>query len=182
MINSYNASKRGEMNVEGVPDAKLLKKKWKYYEGYFKTFPAVIRIAEMIFMLIAFSMSCVAHSLIAKGGPWLVIVTIVTFMTSFLFMIFHLFLLHRFLVAPWTLIVSIPFERTFIFQEFITDFIVCILIFSSGVLSAAHSHTNSVLIAQTVFMFLALALYVIDGLVAFKIVMAGKYYERINET
>ncbi|KAG5444089.1 hypothetical protein CSKR_104221 [Clonorchis sinensis] len=170
MINSYNASKRGEMNVEGVPDAKLLKKKWKYYEGYFKTFPAVIRIAEMIFMLIAFSMSCVAHSLIAKGGPWLVIVTIVTFMTSFLFMIFHLFLLHRFLVAPWTLI------------EFITDFIVCILIFSSGVLSAAHSHTNSVLIAQTVFMFLALALYVIDGLVAFKIVMAGKYYERINET
>ncbi|TGZ63934.1 hypothetical protein CRM22_006636 [Opisthorchis felineus] len=170
MINSLNGSKRVEMNVEGLPDAMILKKRWKYYEGYFKTFPAVIRIAEMIFMLIAFSMSCVANTLIAKGGPWLVIVTIVTFMTSFLFMIFHLFLLHRFLVVPWTLI------------EFITDFIICILIFSSGVLSAAHSHTNSVLIAQTVFMFLALALYVIDGLVAFKIVMAGKYYERINET
>ncbi|KAA3670103.1 uncharacterized protein DEA37_0000623 [Paragonimus westermani] len=112
--------------------------KWIYYENYFKTFPAIIRIAEVVLMFVAFSISCIDKKLLTTGGSWLVLTTVISLLTSLMFIIFHLFFLHRFLVAPWALI------------EFITGVFICTLIFSSGVLSAAYSHVGFIVIAQTV--------------------------------
>ncbi|KAF5403523.1 hypothetical protein PHET_02687 [Paragonimus heterotremus] len=112
--------------------------KWIYYENYFKTFPAIIRIAEVVLMFVAFSISCIDKKLLVSGGSWLVLTTVISLLTSVVFIIFHLFFLHRFLVVPWVLI------------EFVTGVFICILIFSSGVLSAAYSHIGFIVIAQTI--------------------------------
>ncbi|RTG88774.1 uncharacterized protein DC041_0002488 [Schistosoma bovis] len=76
--------------------------------------------------------------------------------------------------------------------------VVCILVFSNGVLSAAYSHLSGIIIAETsvniqlfqvtgllirdlvlfqIFTFMALAIYTVDSLVAFKIFTAGRYYD-----
>ncbi|TPP63644.1 hypothetical protein FGIG_05743 [Fasciola gigantica] len=141
------------------------KRQWSYFEGYFKTFPAIIRMVEIGLMFVAFIMSCVDKTFLSVGGSWLVVTNVLSLFISIFFLVFHLFLLHRFVLAPWTLI------------EFTSGVLVCILIFSSGVLSAAYSHIGAIVIAQTVFLFLSLAVYIVDGLVSFKVLLAGRYYD-----
>ncbi|CAH8469583.1 unnamed protein product [Dicrocoelium dendriticum] len=140
-------------------------RRWAVFQNYFKTFPAIIRVTEIIFMLTLFGISCVEKKFLATGGSWMVITVVLACLSSLCFLLFHWFLLHRFVAAPWTLI------------EFLVAVTICLLIFSSGVLSAAYSHIGSVMIAQTVLLFLALAVYMVNALITFKILMAGRYYE-----
>ncbi|CAL8087674.1 unnamed protein product [Calicophoron daubneyi] len=141
------------------------KRKLKYYENYVRTFPGIIRMLELAFMLVAFFLSSADKTSLSKGGSWLVVTTLLSLFVSFFFLLFHLFLAHRFWVAPWALI------------EFGVGVIICVFLFSGGVLSAAYSHHGASMIALTVILFLALAVYIVDGLIAFKILMAGRYYE-----
>ncbi|CAH8568748.1 unnamed protein product [Schistosoma turkestanicum] len=111
---------------------------WKCYQGYFRTFPALIKICELLCVFIAFTISFLDKKFLLVGGSWLTVTTALSFIVTAFFIVFHLFLLHRFIAAPWCLI------------ELIAYVIVCILVFSNGVLSAAYSHLSGVIIAETV--------------------------------
>ncbi|KAA0195600.1 hypothetical protein FBUS_05344 [Fasciolopsis buskii] len=167
----------GVMGNESLHRRHSPKRQWSYFQGYLKTFPAIIRMVEIGLMFVAFFMSCVDKTFLSVGGSWLIVTNVLSLLVSVFFFVFHLFLLHRFMFAPWTLIVSEMVGFSILFQEFISGVLVCILIFSSGVLSAAYSHIGAIIIAQTVFLFLSLAVYIVDGLVSFKILLAGRYYE-----
>ncbi|CAH8667755.1 unnamed protein product [Schistosoma bovis] len=138
---------------------------WKCYEGYLRTFPAMIKLCELLCIFIAFIISFLDKNFISVGGSWLTVTTALSFIVTAFFLVFHLFLLHRFIAAPWCLI------------ELAAYVIVCILVFSNGVLSAAYSHLSGIIIAETIFTFMALAIYTVDSLVAFKIFTAGRYYD-----
>ncbi|CAH8661616.1 unnamed protein product [Schistosoma margrebowiei] len=138
---------------------------WKCYQGYLRTFPAMIKLCELLCIFIAFIISFLDKNFLSVGGSWLTVTTALSFIVTAFFLVFHLFLLHRFIAAPWCLI------------ELAAYVIVCILVFSNGVLSAAYSHLSGIIIAETIFTFVALAIYTVDSLVAFKIFTAGRYYD-----
>ncbi|CAH8675942.1 unnamed protein product [Schistosoma rodhaini] len=138
---------------------------WKCYQDYFRTFPAMVKLCELLCVFIAFIISLLDKNFLLVGGSWLTVTTALSFLVTSFFLVFHLFLLHRFITAPWCLI------------ELAAYVIVCILVFSNGVLSAAYSHLSGIIIAETIFIFMALAIYTVDSLVAFKIFTAGRYYD-----
>ncbi|KAK4475271.1 hypothetical protein MN116_002343 [Schistosoma mekongi] len=138
---------------------------WKCYQGYFRTFPATIKLCELLCVLVAFIISFLDKKFVLVGGSWLSVTTALSFIVTSFFLVFHLFLVHRFISAPWCLI------------ELAAYVVVCILVFSSGVLSAAYSNLSGIIIAETIFIFMALAIYTVDSLVAFKIFTAGRYYD-----
>nr|CAH8875454.1 unnamed protein product [Trichobilharzia regenti] len=138
---------------------------WKCYHHYFRTFPAMVKLCELFCILIAFIISCLDKKFLLVGGSWLTLTNGLSFIVTSFFVIFHFFLLHRFIAAPWCVI------------ELAAYVVMCVLVFSNGVLSAAYSHLGGLIIAETIFIFMALAVYMVDGLVTFKIFTAGKYYE-----
>lgn len=79
---------------------------WKCYEGYLRTFPAMIKLCELLCIFIAFIISFLDKNFLSVGGSWLTVTTALSFIVTAFFLVFHLFLLHRFIVAPWCLIVS----------------------------------------------------------------------------
>ncbi|CAH8669009.1 unnamed protein product [Heterobilharzia americana] len=72
---------------------------------------------------------------------------------------------------------SWPFWNKSYLQELASYVFICILVFSNGVLSAAYSHLSGLIIAETIFIFMALAVYMVDSLLTLKIFSAGHYYE-----
>ncbi|XP_018654998.1 hypothetical protein Smp_045920.1 [Schistosoma mansoni] len=111
---------------------------WKCYQDYFRTFPAMVKLCELLCVFIAFIISFLDKNFLLMGGSWLTVTTALSFLVTSFFLVFHLFLLHRFITAPWCLI------------ELAAYVIVCILVFSNGVLSAAYSHLSGIIIAETV--------------------------------
>ncbi|CAH8651755.1 unnamed protein product [Heterobilharzia americana] len=162
--NGIKATPTAESLLPGGNESKRIYH-WKCYQGYFETFPAMVKLCELFCIVIAFVISCLDRRFLLVGGSWLTATTALSFIVTGFFLIFHLFLLHRFFPAPWCGI------------ELASYVFICILVFSNGVLSAAYSHLSGLIIAETIFIFMALAVYMVDSLLTLKIFSAGHYYE-----